>query len=133
MDAQRRTIAENCMRASYEATMDFPDIISTLVGAGFEGYHVDYRSGTTAYYHGEGDSIVVDNIKTEGAVGTRFLPSAVEANVRQAQAHADGYSYRGFCENVKAAGCAGYLVSFSGRRVVYYGRNGECHIEHFPK
>jgi len=33
---------------------------------------------------------------------------------------------------VKAAGCAGYLVSFLGRRVVYYGRSAETHVEHFP-
>jgi hypothetical protein len=32
-----------------------------------------------------------------------------------------------------AAGCAGYIVSFLGRRVVYFGRTAETHVEHFPK
>lgn len=31
-----------------------------------------------------------------------------------------------------AAGCAGYLVSLPGRRVVYYGRTGETHVELIP-
>ena len=43
------------------------------------------------------------------------------------------YSYRGFCEKAKEAGCAGYLVSFLGRRVVYFGRTAETHVEHSPR
>jgi hypothetical protein len=31
------------------------------------------------------------------------------------------------------AGCAGYIVSFSGRRVVYVGRTAEVHTEYFPQ
>jgi hypothetical protein len=49
------------------------------------------------------------------------------------QANPADYSYVAFCEKAKAAGCAGYLVSFLGRRVVYFGRTAETHVEHFPK
>ena len=31
MDAQMRTVAENCLKASYDATMAFPDIVGTLI------------------------------------------------------------------------------------------------------
>ena len=31
-----------------------------------------------------------------------------------------------------AAGCAGYLVSFPGRRVLYWGRTAHTHVEMFP-
>jgi hypothetical protein len=31
-----------------------------------------------------------------------------------------------------AAGCAGYLDSLDGRRVVCFGRSGETHVEHVP-
>ncbi len=44
-----------------------------------------------------------------------------------------GYTYRGFCEKAAAAGCAGYLVSFSGRRALYFGRDGATHVEPFPQ
>ncbi|WP_199553866.1 DUF1398 domain-containing protein [Sandaracinobacteroides hominis] len=45
--------------------------------------------------------------------------------VRWVQANGPDYSYAAFSRNVKAAGCAGYLVSFLGRRVVYYGRTAD--------
>ena len=55
------------------------------------------------------------------------------AQVKWAQANPPEYSYSAFCKNVKAFGCAGYIVSFSGRRVLYFGRTAETHVEHFPQ
>ena len=133
MNAQTKTIAENCLKAAYDGSMAFPDIVGTLIGAGFESYVVDYRRNTTTYYLPDGDSVVVENEKTVGSVAPAFNAAGVEAAVREAQANQPGYSYRGFCETVKAHGCAGYIVSFSGRRVVYFGRTAEMHVEHFPQ
>ncbi len=31
-----------------------------------------------------------------------------------------------------ASGCVGYFVQISGKRVQYFGRNGEIHTEWFP-
>jgi len=31
-----------------------------------------------------------------------------------------------------AAGCVGYFVQIMGRCVIYFGRKGESHVEHFP-
>jgi uncharacterized protein YbcV (DUF1398 family) len=42
-------------------------------------------------------------------------------------------TYKAFCERVTAAGCVGYLVWMVGRRVVYYGRTCDNHVEWFPK
>ena len=56
----------------------------------------------------------------------------VKRLVRWAQANPADYGYVVFFEKAKAAGCAGYFVSFSGRRVLYFGRTAETHIEHFP-
>ena len=62
-----------------------------------------------------------------------FNAEEVEQAVREAQSNVPGYSYAGFCAKVKAAGCAGYMVSFLGKRVVYFGRTAETHVEHFPQ
>lgn len=35
--------------------------------------------------------------------------------------------------DLKALGCAGYIVSFIGRRVLHFGRTAETHVEHFPQ
>lgn len=130
MTTNLNTIAETCMKAAYEATMSFPEILKTLAQAGFEGYLVDYRKNATAYYLPDSTTIEVTNPKTSGTVAAEFKADVVEANVRKSQANA--HTYPEFCEHVKNAGCAGYLVTLLGKRVVYYGRTGETHVEHFP-
>ena len=62
-----------------------------------------------------------------------FDAVAIEHAVREAQNTVPGYAYAGFGEKVKAAGCAGHMVSFLGRRVLYFGRTAETHVEHFPQ
>lgn len=133
MDTQRITIAQNCLHAAYDNTMAFPDIVGTLIKAGFEGYIVDYRHGTTTYYLPDGDSVELENRPSEGAVAAQFDQVGVAAQVKWAQANPPEYSYTAFCKNVKALGCAGYIVSFLGRRVLYFGRTAETHVEHFPQ
>lgn len=132
MDEKQAATARWCLAASYEGTSDFPSIACALMDAGFEGYDVDYRRSTATYFLPSGESVVLPMPKTDGTVAREFRASVVEQAVREAQAKAPGYTYVGFCSKVKAAGCAGYMVSFLGRRVVYFGRSAETHVEHFP-
>lgn len=113
--------------------MAFPEIIGALMSAGFEGYIVDYRRNTTTYFLPDGESVVLENRRSGAAVAASFDQAGVVAQIRWAQANPSDYSYAAFCENVKALGCAGYIVSFSGRRVLYFGRTAETHVEHFPQ
>lgn len=133
MDAERNSIAETCLHAAHDGSLSFPDIIGKLIAAGFEGYTVDYRRNNQTYYLPDGDSVTMDMHPSAGNVAAAFDATEVERLVRWAQANRADYSYLNFCEKVKAAGCAGYLVSFLGRRVVYFGRTAETHVEHFPK
>lgn len=113
--------------------MAFPHIVGMLIEAGFEAYTVDYRRNRSTYYLPDGDSVDIDLHAVDDIVAAAFDASTVEAAVREAQTHAPGYTYAGFCRKVRAAGCAGYMVSFSGRRVVYFGRTAEVHVEYFPQ
>lgn len=133
MDAHHITIARNCLDAAYDKTMAFPLIVGTLIESGFEGYAVDYRRNTTTYFLPDGDSIVLDNRPSQEAVAAGFDQPGVAAQIKWAQANPPEYSYAAFCRNVKALGCAGYIVSFLGRRVLYFGRTAETHVEHFPQ
>jgi uncharacterized protein YbcV (DUF1398 family) len=133
MDAQRITIAQTCLNAAFDQSMAFPEIVGTLIRAGFEGYVVDYRRSTTTYFLPDGDNVVLDSRPSEGSVAAQFDPAGVASQVKWAQANQPDYSYSAFCKNVKAFGCAGYIVSFSGRRVLYFGRTAETHVEHFPQ
>ncbi len=132
MDAHRTAIAKICLQAAHEGSLSFPEIVGKLLAAGFEGYAVDYRRNTQTYYLPDGDSIVLDMRPSAGGVTAEFDANRVERLVRWAQAKPADYSYSAFSEQVKAAGCAGYVVSFLGRRVVYMGRTAETHVEHFP-
>ena len=133
MNENLTAIAERSLSAAYEGSMDFPSIVRMLLEAGFEGYDIDYRRATATYFLPSGDSITVPAPKTDGTVAAEFNASQVERAIREAQAKAPGYTYAGFCTKAKAAGCAGYMVSFLGKRVVYFGRTAEVHVEHFPK
>lgn len=132
MDAERTAIARSCLMAAHDGSLSFPEIVGKLIAAGFEGYTVDYRRNGQAFYLPDGDSVMLEMQPFAGSVASAFNPVEIERLVRWAQANPSGYSYVAFSEKVKAAGCAGYLVSFLGRRVVYFGRTAETHVEHFP-
>jgi uncharacterized protein YbcV (DUF1398 family) len=133
MDAERISIAENCLNAAHNSSLSFPEIVGKLIGAGFEGYTVDYRRNSQTYYLPDGDSVTMDIRPSAGSVAAIFDAAEIERLVRWAQANPADYSYVAFSEKAKDAGCAGYLVSFLGRRVVYFGRAAETHVEYFPK
>ena len=133
MDATLTAIAQNCLNAAYDGSLGFPEIIGTLAEAGFEGYAVDYRSRRQTYYLPDGDTIAFDIPHSRHPVASAFDSAGVASLVRWAQSNGTDYSYAAFCDSVMAAGCAGYLVSLPGRRVVYYGRTAEMHEELFPQ
>jgi uncharacterized protein YbcV (DUF1398 family) len=133
MDAERISIAQTCLNAAHDGSLSFPEIVGKLISAGFEGYTVDYRRNSQTYYLPDGDGVTMDMQPSAGHVAATFDTNEIERLVRWAQANPADYSYVAFCEQAKGAGCAGYVVSFLGRRVVYFGRTAETHVEHFPK
>jgi uncharacterized protein YbcV (DUF1398 family) len=133
MTSQQRTIVETCGHGAETDTMTFPQIVGTLMEAGFEGYLTDFRRGVSTYYLPSGENLERRFADAAAAVAPAFDARGVNHAVREAQQQVPGYTYKGFCAKVATGGCAGYLVSFSGRRVLYFGRSGETHVEHFPQ
>ncbi len=132
MDDRKRSVAERCLRGAETGTLTFPQIVGALMEAGFESYAVDFRRGTATYYLPDGDSVELKTHEIAGAVAAAFDAASIRAAIKEAQQLVPGYTYAGFCRKVIAAGCAGYIVSFSGRRALYVGRTAETHVEHFP-
>ena len=132
MTSDQQIVARECLAAAESDRMTFPEIVARLIGAGFDGYQVDFRRGDATYYLGGGEAFILPLDNIDAAVADHFDASGIASAVRTAQQQAPGYTYRGFCRAVMAAGCAGYIVSFPGRRVLYLGRTGDMHIEHFP-
>lgn len=132
MTPDQETTARACLKAAETGALDFPEIVGRLIEAGFESYAVDFRRARNIYYLPDGDSLELPAHEPDAAVAAAFDPAAMQAAIREAQTKAPGYTYPGFCRKAALAGCAGYIVSFLGRRAVYFGRTGETHVEHFP-
>ncbi len=126
-------VAQQCLTATQDGSLTFPAILGRLIEAGFEAYAVDYRRGAQTFYLLDGNSLDLALPHHAAPVAADFDAAALEAQIRWAQSGDPAYSYQAFSRNATAAGCAGYLVSFLGRRVVYYGRTGEVHVEMFPQ
>lgn len=132
MDARLTTLARHCLDAAETGEMTFPQIVGALIEAGFESYSIDFRRPLATYSLPDGDCAEFTDAGERLAIAEAFDPAALQTAIREAQQLAPGYSYAGFRRKAAAAGCLGYLVSFPGRRVVYFGRTGEIHTEHFP-
>ncbi|MBS0265554.1 MAG: DUF1398 family protein, partial [Planctomycetes bacterium] len=130
MNAEHTQVIQGCTRGALTGEMAFPEIIGQLAQIGVERYHADYSRQEITYYLPDGDSLVVPALHPTHATATAFSASAVAAAVRQSQRNE--HTYLDFIRKTMAAGCVGYFVQISGRRVIYFGRHGDSHVEHFP-
>lgn len=130
MNAEQTQIIQGCAHGALAGAINFAEIVGRLAQIGVERYHADYSRQENTYYLADGDSLVVATLHPFHAIAAGFSASAVEAAVRQSQRNE--HTYLDFIRKTMAAGCVGYFVQITGRRVIYFGRRGESHVEHFP-
>ncbi|MGO8798279.1 MAG: DUF1398 domain-containing protein [Roseiarcus sp.] len=129
MDSHIKEVVREMTEASDQERITFPEVVKALMQAGVERYHTDLVCSNKTYYLPDGGFETLACHPTS-APAQSFSAAGVEAAVRAIQAQA--IHYREFCERIAAAGCVGYFVTLVGRRAIYYGRNGDSHIEWFP-
>jgi uncharacterized protein YbcV (DUF1398 family) len=132
---QRTNTPHDAAKASFEGseanTLSFPEGVKMIAAAGFKSYLVDYRAGTRTYHHSSGETFTFQG-PSYPAVDA-FDAGIVKTAIKEAQMLVPGYTYQGFCRKVtELGGAAGYVVSIVGKRVLYFGVNGETHTEYFP-
>lgn len=130
MNAEQTEGIQECARGALSGELTFPEIVGTLSRIGVERYHADYSRQEITYYFLVGDTLVVATPHAPHETAIEFSSAAVEAAVRQSQRNE--HTYLDFIRKTMAAGCVGYFVQITGRRVIYFGRNGESHVEYFP-
>ncbi|WP_372715690.1 DUF1398 domain-containing protein [Novipirellula sp.] len=130
MNAEKTQVIQWCAEGALTGELTFPEIVGRLGQIGVERYHADYSRQEITYYLAEGDTLVVATLHPTHAIGTVFSASEVEAAVRQSQRNE--HTYLEFIRKTMAAGCVGYFVQITGRCVIYFGRNGDSHVEQFP-
>ncbi len=120
-----------CMTLSFSNT-PFPEVVKQLAGAGVRWYDADLIRLRNTYY-GAARQAQDEALPLPGdtTIAGTFDKSSVAAAVRAIQHGEIGYA--DFLHRIMAAGCASYRVFIDGRRVIYFGRDGEFHIEEFPR
>ena len=113
-----------------EGNMTFPQGVQQLLAIGVESYCVDFAAARKTHYLADGSTHTEPMILKLDPIAADFDPGALVAAIRAAQA--DTVRFPEFVRRSTAAGVAGYRAFLTGRRVVYFGRKGEQHIEEFP-
>lgn len=124
-------VVRECTRLSDEEKINFPEIVRRLVDAGIELYYADLLSENKVYY-AQNEAFKVDSsIKAKREVAYSFDAKGIIDAIRQSQA--GSIRYQEFLRRILNCGVISYMVFINGRKAIYFGRNGEQHIEEFPK
>jgi uncharacterized protein YbcV (DUF1398 family) len=130
MTQEQITVIQECASLSIAGKISFGAVVGKLMGIGLERYHADYSRMENTYYMPDGQSLVVSMPHATVQIAEIFSAKGVETAVRQAQR--GEIFYPEFIKQTVAAGCVGYFVQITGHQVIYFGRNGEQHVEKFP-
>ena len=117
--------------ATQQGRMTFPQVVKGLLEAGVESYFVDFAAKQKTHYLADGTTHPVPMILAPGPIAAEFDNVGLVAAIRRAQA--DTVRYPEFVKRSTAAGVIGYWAFLTGKKVIYFGRKGEQHIEEFPK
>lgn len=124
-------IITDTARKTLAGTISFPEVVSQLLAAGVEYYHVDYIALRKTFYSADGD-VVGTPINYEGLppVAAEYSAEDLRANILDSQRN--GQAYRDFTRRAMEAGVQGYFAFLRGKRVTSYGRQGDQYTEWFP-
>jgi uncharacterized protein YbcV (DUF1398 family) len=117
--------------ATQQGKMTFPQVVKGLLEVGVESYLVDFATKQKTHYLTDGTTHTVPMILNPDPIAVEFDGAGLVAAIRGAQA--DTVRYPEFVKRSTAAGVIGYWAFLTGKRVIYFGRKGEQHIEEFPK
>ncbi len=123
-------VVEECTKLSDEGKMTFPETVMRLDKAGIESYAANLLVPNKIYYAGNESHEVSFKLKGGRKVGAAFRQEDVVKAIRAIQANQ--IDYQEFLRQIMDAGVIFYLVFIKGRKVIYFGRNGEQHLESFP-
>jgi uncharacterized protein YbcV (DUF1398 family) len=108
----------------------FPEVVRRLLEVGVESYVCDLATGAETFYLSGGETHLEKMILPLSPVAEDFSSPDVIAAIRGAQT--DKIRYPEFIKRSAAAGVIAYWAFLTGRKVIYFGRQGDFHVEDFP-
>jgi uncharacterized protein YbcV (DUF1398 family) len=122
-------VLRECTAGADEGRLGFAELVVKLAEVGVDGYYADFRRAEKTYYTVKGRCHVLQTATLAVTVAPDFSAEALRSAIKSVVDRA--ITYVQFCDVIAAAGCVGYFVSLTGRRVIYYGKRGESHVEPF--
>jgi uncharacterized protein YbcV (DUF1398 family) len=124
-------VIHETLAASEAGQRTFPQVVKALLEVGVESYLVDLARGSATYYLTTGETHIEQLTHAADPIAEDFSASGLIAAIRGAQA--DRIRYPEFLKQSTAAGTTAYWAFLTGKKVIYFGRKGDFHIEEFPK
>jgi len=123
-------VMRNTLHESEAGRFTFPQVVGALSDIGVESYFADLARAVDTFYLPTGETHTEKMILPPTKIPEDFSQSGIVAAIRAVQA--DEIRYPEFLRRAMAAGIIAYWVFIAGRKVIYFGRKGEIHIEGFP-
>jgi len=127
----RKQVIHELAIATQQGKLTFPEVVKGLLEVGVESYLVDFASRQKTHYLANGSTHAIPMILDPGPIAAEFNGPELVTAIRGAQA--DTVRYPEFVRRSTAAGVIGYWAFLTGKRVIYFARKGEQHIEEFPR
>jgi uncharacterized protein YbcV (DUF1398 family) len=124
-------VMHEVMTETQAGRMTFPEVVRRLSEVGVESYFVDFATGKETLYMSSGETYIAAMNLQRDPIADNFFADGLITAIRGAQA--DTIRYPEFVKRATAAGVIAYWAHLTGRKVVYFGRKAEMHIEEFPQ
>ena len=124
-------VIHEVLAESQAGNLIFPEVVRRLLEVGVESYLCDLANGTESFYLIDGKTHAEKMVLPLMPIAEEFSSSDLVAAIRGAQA--DTVRYPEFMKRSAAAGVIAYWAFLTGKKVIYFGRKGEMHVEEFPK
>jgi uncharacterized protein YbcV (DUF1398 family) len=117
--------------ATQQGRLSSPQVVKRLLDLGVESYLVDFAARQNTHHLVDGTTHKVPMILDPGPIAENFSGADLVAAIHLVQT--DTVRYPDFVRRLTKAGVIGYWAFLVGKRVVYFGRKGESHVEEIPK
>ncbi len=126
-----KAVLHECLTNAIAGRMTFPETVMRMLETGVERYDANLTLMEKTHYGTDG-STQVENIPLADApaVPTEFSQESVQNAITAIRRRK--IDYPEFLRRVMAAGTTSYSVYLNGRKAIYFGRNGDFHVEPFP-
>ena len=125
-----KTFFAHITKGALDGSINFPTAINILMEHDVEAYHVDLIRQEKTFFLANGQSHRENFILPLLEIQLAFNHDGVIQAIKDAQASKG--TYIEFLQQIAHAGSNYYIVYISRKKVIYFGRKGDFHIENFP-